>query len=1251
MSSIVTRPAAPDQPQRESALDSTRSILVQAPAGSGKTDLLARRFLRLLAEVDSPGQIVAITFTKAAAAEMRNRILAELEKTATEDTDAANGLGLQSSKNIDVTSTSTSTASNDDGTADEFSMRALARNALARSRARGWNLIELPAQLRISTIDSFCRELAIQQPLLSGLGGGLEVREQSGDLYRRAARCALEQIDTGDEALRAAIRALLAWRDNNWTEIEDLLVDMLGVRHRWMHYFVLGVDRDWDAVRERLERPFANAIHESLTTLDRLLDQTPNAREEALELARFACAQTGGGLHRELAEMADFPAGPFASADELEEAREAFACLAELVLTDAGSFRKRIDKTRGFPPDCKAEKNRMLQLIADMQMIPGLDSALAAVTELPPARYGDEEWKIVRAVFTLLRAATAQLKVVFAETGSVDFAEVAQIAEGALRGEDGFPSDAAIGAADGIRHLLVDEFQDTSRRQHQLLARLIAAWPESEGRTCFVVGDPMQSIYFFRDADAELFARIRDFGLDLNNDGQPLRFDHVALRANFRTAPQLVNHLNGVFAQVFAADDGSRITFMPAEAARENNAAGAAPAFTLHVDFVPRRMRNATAARDEANERKRASDAQTDEIVRLIRERYLSRISEARASGGKFRVAVLGRTRRALSPVAEALRGAGIGFRSMDLVPLKDRPEVLDALGLGRALFNPLDRLAWLGALRAPWCGLSLVDLHILTSADDPAILAQPIPELISERLHLLSEAGRLATSRLLKAIEWGSALRFSRPTASLGAWLQQVWARLGGEACVDAAASANLELLWSCLDGLPNSGQDLLGPALDPALKNLNAQPDPEVSSDCGVQLMTIHKSKGLEFEVVIVPEMQAMERGPSFKMLSWLERGLAEPDESGEVTEFLVAPFQPKGEDRSKAQDWVERVYRQREKQEQRRLLYVAATRAREELHFFARPSCTELGDGSLELMEPAGSLLGTAWPALQAEMQQRFEIRIAAQAAAEHHTGQPRTGHAEPGMLDALAASGDADNLVVMPPPARPARLRRLPPDYCVTQKANVEMPANEIVSGKAAAQLYSRHEGGMTSRALGSAVHSLLERLAGLRVSLDWEAARAALQSFEPRVAAEARGLGLGPDEAGRIAARAMRHALDASNEPHGEWILSPHAAAASETQWTGVVNSQLRTVRVDRVFQAGAAPGSDGDTHWWIVDYKTAHPEGLTPEAALPELRLLFAAQLEAYAEVLRMLHGDGRPIRAAIYYPLMKALDWWGVET
>ena len=181
----------PDQAQRELALDPQRSILVRAPAGSGKTTLLSQRFLTLLAEVDEPGQVVAITFTNAAAAEMRNRILDDLRQ-------AEPG--------------------------------PIAARALQRSQSLGWDLLNLPAQLRIQTIDSFCRDLALQQPVLSGLGGSLDIREQPSELYRRAARRTLEQIGQANATLSSAIETLLDWRDNNWREIEDLTVKMLADR-------------------------------------------------------------------------------------------------------------------------------------------------------------------------------------------------------------------------------------------------------------------------------------------------------------------------------------------------------------------------------------------------------------------------------------------------------------------------------------------------------------------------------------------------------------------------------------------------------------------------------------------------------------------------------------------------------------------------------------------------------------------------------------------------------------------------------------------------------------------------------------------------------------------------------------------------------------------------------------------------------------------------------------------------------------
>ena len=227
-------------------------------------------------------------------------------------------------------------------------------------------------------------------------------------------------------------------------------------------------------------------------------------------------------------------------------------------------------------------------------------------------------------------------------------------------------------------------------------------------------------------------------------------------------------------------------------------------------------------------------------------------------------------------PSPQALREAGIPFRAVELEQLATRPEVLDALALARALLNPQDRVAWLGVLRAPWCGLSLDDLHRIAGNDDPESRSRPVPELIAERLPLLSEEGRLAASRVLDTLASAPALRAANPTASLGTWLEHVWLRLGGAACVDATARANLDLLWSCLDRLQGGESELLGPGLAAALDKLTALPDPGASSDCGVQLMTIHKSKGLEFEVVIVPEMQAAEGRGKPRMLTWLERGL---------------------------------------------------------------------------------------------------------------------------------------------------------------------------------------------------------------------------------------------------------------------------------------------------------------------------------------------------------------------------------------
>jgi len=522
-----------------------------------------------------------------------------------------------------------------------------------------------------------------------------------------------------------------------------------------------------------------------------------------------------------------------------------------------------------------------------------------------------------------------------------------------------------------------------------------------------------------------------------------------------------------------------------------------------------------------------------------------------------------------------------------------------------------------------------------LTGADDPELLRIPIATLLKQRAHLLSDEGQRAISRVMDAMSDTHSLRPSLPSASLGTWLKRVWERLGGADCVDATARANLNLLWKCLDALPGGEPDLLGNALPTALKSLTAEPDPAATSDCGVQLMTIHKSKGLEFEVVIVPELQAGANRTTSRMLTWLERGLVSSGDSGEITEFLIAPMQPKGEDRGKAKRWVDRVYRGRETQEMRRILYVAATRAREELHFFARPDYKQSDGGELTLSQPPESLLRTAWPALQDSIQVQFESWNRERMAAE---------------VVSLAASSDS-NVIQMTLPfpspiARPALFRRLQRGYQAPSAAKSSASQRDVIRDNNEA-LYQRHEGGSASRALGSAVHAFFEELARLLPTLTWDVARAALSASGPRIAAQIRAAGITQREAEQIAGQAFEIVSRASRDPVVTWILAPRPDASSEARWAGMIAGALRTVQVDRVFRAGSSPQSDGDDTWWIVDYKTAHTEEVDPGHAARELRPLFAPQLEIYAQVLRNLHGPDARVYAGLYYPRMTHFDWW----
>ena len=492
-----------DAAERARALSPDRSFIVQAPAGSGKTELLTQRYLRLLACVDHPEEIVAITFTRKAASEMRNRVLGALEKAGEPCPETAN----------------------------EAATWNLARAALARDAALGWNLCVTPERLRVSTIDSFCTALTRQMPLLSRLGALPAIVDDADELYREAARELVARIES-DAAVSPAIERLLRHLDNDLPKVERLIAEMLARRDQWMRHLGAG---DQPPQRQRLENALALVIEDALQALQAAVPA--DAVAELTALARFAAENLrAADSSSPILACLDLTELPGTTADDLPQWR-GLGCLLIAPSTDA--WRKSSSVAIGFPAPGEAHgaaakeyrknaKQRFKDLVERLAGARGLQSHLAELANLPPPRYQDGQWEVVEALYRLLPLAVAELWVVFQSRGEVDFTQVSWSALRALGSRDE-PTDLALTLDYRIRHLLVDEFQDTSQSQYEILDLLTSGWTPGDGRTLFVVGDPMQSIYRFRQAEVGLFLRTWRQGMS-HVPLEPLR-----LTVNFRS--------------------------------------------------------------------------------------------------------------------------------------------------------------------------------------------------------------------------------------------------------------------------------------------------------------------------------------------------------------------------------------------------------------------------------------------------------------------------------------------------------------------------------------------------------------------------------------------------------------------------------------------------------------------------------------------------------------------------------------------
>lgn len=1213
MADVLPFPALPvpeppelaDAEARQSALDIRRSFIVEAPAGSGKTGLLIQRFLKLLADpnVTAPEQVLAITFTKKATAEMRDRVLGQLEAA-----DRSSDIG-------------------DSGFDQET--RGFAAAVLERDRQLGWSLLTQPARLRIRTIDSLCAEIARMLPVLSGSGGRLSPTEHAQPLYHEAARRTLLLLGGSDRTLHESIREVLLHRDGSLTDCEQLIADMLSLREQWGE-LVWGMvpaeqrhvldDPYLDAyVLPRLETAMDEAVCTALEEAHR--EFPPDVLEELVSVtAMLTNVSDPRALHEGIAPCAGRMQGPQTCSKDLAFWK---ALVYALIPPSGKSWRKSFDaRSLGEKPDAGVKAN-LLRLISRLEDRDDLLALLLDLRDLPPARYPENQWRVAKALFRVLSRAMVELQLIFAERNQCDFSELSLLAKHALSQSSG-AEDLAEATGSRLQHLLVDEMQDTSSSQYHLLEVLTRSW-DGCSQTAFLVGDPRQSIYLFRQARVERFLHaIRERQLG------ELPLQHLKLVSNFRSQYSLIQGFNAQFSAIFP-HHSDPLPYSDAEAVLP--ASEFAAGLQWHANIVPNANKTTTPSLADLQQQRRRTDAQ--EITRITQKWFATPLPVARrkilTSSGKevaepWRVAVLVRSRNHLAEIVPALRDASIPYRAVNIESLNERQEILDLTALTRVLLHPADRVAGLAVLRAPWCGLALADLHRITGADDTALKDLSIPRLLAERGELLEADTRKRAGRLQSVLAKAASQRGRLTTVQL---IEKTWRTLGGDALLNAAELANTDRFFQLLAQLARDSEvsEVSLTALEGRLRELFAESDIIAPETPHVELLTIHKAKGLEWDVVIVPGLERLPDRGRTRLLTWttIDTG---GDETG--ASVILAPIAARGSDPDVLTKWLTGMHRKRERAEHKRLFYVACTRARQELHLFAAPV-----EGSQGEVKPkTTTLLKTAWPAARQYFQQPKLPTF--QRAVEDEE-----------MVD-LAAS--------TPTVSKPAgALKRLPGTFDPTRRFSEaqrnRLPYGAADQATAARQSFDRPEGSFAARAFGNAVHAAFElltrRIADGASSADLSSE---VSGWITRISAMLRTDGLPRNRVEQLAREAVNMLQRALSDADGRWIVTSHPQAASEYSLSAIsaTATGTSTLRADRIFRAGPAPNAPGQDYLWIIDYKTSSYGGTGLDSFLEYQREAYAAQLETYARVLAPVFGMGaQQIRVGLYFPAVPRFLWW----
>ena len=1100
-----------DQAARTKALDPLNSFIVQAPAGSGKTELLTQRYLNLLSVTpQSPEEIIAITFTKKAAAEMRERILESLNSARHDEPQAPH----------------------------KKTTWHLAKKALERDNKEKWNLLSNPNRLRIMTIDSLALTINQFAPLLGELGSQPKIAEDASELYRLAASQLLESIE--HPSLQSSLSSLLMHLDNKADHVIDLLSFMLSKREQWLPY-VIGFAGQQEDLQHSLESSLTQLLEDICSAINLSLDTTDKH-------TLFSALNTAGQYLQE-----KDPDNPLAilhtiKTDTVFTRQNMDLCKAvtDTLLTSQGNWRKTVTTRQGFASKSD-HKEMMLGYLKCASENHALQCALLEFRNAPAERYQPKQWKMLKDLTTILPYLVANLRLVMQQHATIDFSEITLAALRALGSEEE-PTDLALYMDYKIQHLLIDEFQDTSATQFYFFKRLLQGWMPGDNKTLFLVGDPMQSIYRFRNAEVSLFLKAKEQGIN------QIRLTFLELCVNFRSTSTIVNWVNSTFSHVFpsSSDNNSgAITYAPSTAS--NQSEGSINYLVSHND---------------------------DNILHSKICEVLKNIPKNES------VAILVRSRNQLKKLTLALHEHKIIFNAVDIDPLSNQEEIKDCVSLTRALLHFADDIAWYSCLRAPWCGLSLSDLYLISQHNTTTVW-DTLRKL--EKHQHFSQDGKNRVNSFVNVI---SGIINERGQSDFHELVERAWKKLGGEKLLTSKSqSSNVDRYFDLLQEIEKKYNILTLSRIESDVKKLYSNTQSDQSN---VHIMTIHKSKGLEFDHVILPHLESKSGNTDNSLLQWLER----VDSNG-CLHLLLAPIKSSSESTDSIYQYLKYSEKLKLENESARLFYVACTRAKKSLFLCAALSTKQ--DSTTHSIKPPlnSSHLGLIWPILESNF-----------------SNQPirRTEN--------------------VPTINRPNfKLKKLKLEHL----ACVDSPPLNIndYSGKPP-RLIRETLQDQKPRIIGTIIHKALERIANEGL-LSWEdlIIKKLPQSWERQLKQEQ----IYDQLSVQRIIDTIRNTLSCSR---GQWILSNcHPFSASEFHVSFTENTEVKHVFIDRVIVDKESV--------WIIDFKTSQPciDQDTNEFIQVEVDT-YRSQLKRYKDAINSIFQ--LPTRCILYFPLCET-KWVEVDT